>query len=54
MPLIVQKYGGTSVGSPKAIEQAVKIVKATSQDWARMVVVVSAMRGVTDLLIQSA
>jgi aspartate kinase len=54
MATLVMKFGGTSVGSPNAISQAVKIVKATSQDWARMVVVVSAMRGVTDLLIQSA
>jgi aspartate kinase len=48
------KFGGTSVGSPEAITQAAEIVKSTSQDWDRMVVVVSAMRGVTDLLIESA
>ena len=54
MATLVMKFGGTSVGSPNAIAQAVNIVKATSQDWPRMVVVVSAMRGVTDLLIQSA
>jgi aspartate kinase len=54
MATLVMKFGGTSVGSPNAISQAVKIVKGTSRDWARLVVVVSAMRGVTDLLIQSA
>ncbi len=54
MNTLVMKFGGTSVGSPDAITQAVNIVKRTSQDWDRMVVVVSAMRGVTDLLIQSA
>jgi aspartate kinase len=54
MATLVMKFGGTSVGSSDAINQAAKIVKSTSQDWNRMVVVVSAMRGVTDLLIQSA
>jgi aspartate kinase len=54
MATLVMKFGGTSVGSPEAITQAARIVKSTSQDWDRLVVVVSAMRGVTDLLIQSA
>jgi aspartate kinase len=54
MATLVMKFGGTSVGSPEAITQAAKIVESTSQDWDRMVVVVSAMRGVTDLLIESA
>lgn len=54
MATLIMKFGGTSVGSPEAIAQAVRIVKSTSQDWAQMVVVVSAIRGVTDLLIQSA
>ena len=54
MNTLVMKFGGTSVGSPDAITQAVNIVKRSSQDWDQMVVVVSAMRGVTDLLIQSA
>jgi aspartate kinase len=54
MATLVMKFGGTSVGSPEAIFQAAEIVKLTSQDWDRLVVVVSAMRGVTDILIQSA
>ena len=54
MATLVMKFGGTSVGSPEAISQAVEIVNLSSQEWHRLVVVVSAMRGVTDMLIQSA
>jgi aspartate kinase len=54
MGTLVMKFGGTSVGSPEAISQAVEIIDSTSKDWDRLVVVVSAMRGVTDMLIQSA
>ena len=54
MATLVMKFGGTSVGSPEAISQAVEIVNLSSQKWDRLVVVVSAMRGVTDMLIQSA
>jgi aspartate kinase len=54
MATLVMKFGGTSVGSSEAIRQAVEIVNFSSQEWDRVVVVVSAMRGVTDTLIQSA
>lgn len=54
MDTLVMKFGGTSVGSHDAISQAVEIIKTSSQDWERLVVVVSAMRGVTDDLIKSA
>jgi len=54
MATLVMKFGGTSVGSPKAIAQACDIVGSYTSQWKRLVVVVSAMSGVTDLLIQSA
>jgi aspartate kinase len=54
MNTLVMKFGGTSVGSHAAIKQAAEIVKTSSQEWGRLVVVVSAMRGVTDALIESA
>lgn len=54
MPTLVMKFGGTSVGSSTAISQACEIVRTYSSKWKRLVVVVSAMSGVTDLLIQSA
>jgi aspartate kinase len=48
------KFGGTSVGSAEAIAQVCGIVKSYNQDWEQLVVVVSAMRGVTDTLIRCA
>jgi bifunctional aspartokinase / homoserine dehydrogenase 1 len=54
MKTIVMKFGGTSVGSAEAITQAAYLVKQESEHWDRTVVVVSAMRGVTDALINGA
>lgn len=51
---LVMKFGGTSVGSPQALAQAADIVRAASNDWPRVVVVTSAMSGVTNLLLDSA
>jgi aspartate kinase len=54
MSLIVQKYGGTSVGTPERILNVAKRVIATQDAGHRVVVVVSAMSGVTDGLIKLA
>lgn len=54
MSTLVMKFGGTSVGSPQAIQQVKGIVTSSLQQADRVVVVVSAMRGVTDTLIQCA
>ena len=54
MALIVQKYGGTSVGSLERIKNVVKKVKARADQGHQMVVVLSAMAGVTDKLIKLA
>ncbi len=49
--LIVQKYGGTSVGDCERIENVAKrVIKAKGENH-QMVVVVSAMSGVTDKLL---
>ena len=48
---LVMKFGGTSVGSPAAIDQAAHIVMEQKTSWAQVVVVVSAMAGVTDALL---
>jgi aspartate kinase len=48
------KFGGTSVGTEAAMRQVVQIIVAARQDWPRLVVVTSALSGVTDLLIRSA
>ena len=50
----VMKFGGTSVGNAKAIAQTAAIVANQLSTDPRVVVVTSAMRGVTDLLIDSA
>ncbi|MFQ6101396.1 MAG: aspartate kinase [Anaerolineae bacterium] len=54
MSTLTVKFGGTSVGSTAAIRQAAEIVQTQAQKWDRLVVVVSAMSGVTDALINSA
>ena len=48
------KFGGTSIGSSEAMSQAADIVLEQAQEWDRLVVVVSAMSGVTDALIKGA
>ena len=54
MSLIVQKYGGTSVGNPERILNVARRVIATQEEGHQVVVVVSAMSGVTDSLIKLA
>jgi aspartate kinase len=51
MPLIVQKYGGTSVGDVDRIANVARRVAARKEEGADIVVVVSAMAGETDRLI---
>ncbi|MCP5416593.1 MAG: aspartate kinase [Chromatiaceae bacterium] len=51
MALIVQKYGGTSVGSVERIQAVAKKVAATRDNGHKVVVVVSAMSGETNRLI---
>ena len=52
--LIVQKYGGTSVGNPDRIKNVARRVAKYRQAGHQIVVVVSAMSGVTDNLIKLA
>lgn len=54
MKTITMKFGGTSVGSPEAIANLVNIVKECREEGNRVIVVVSAMSGVTDQLLNSA
>ena len=51
---LIMKFGGTSVGSAEALSKATQIIRDAKQDWARVVVVTSAMSGVTNLLLDSA
>jgi aspartate kinase len=52
--LIVQKFGGTSVGSPERIKRVAERVVATRKAGHAVVVVVSAMSGDTNRLIELA
>jgi aspartate kinase len=54
MTLIVQKYGGTSMGSVERIEHVAAKVAATRAQGHEVVVVVSAMSGETDRLLKLA
>lgn len=54
MALIVQKYGGTSVGNTDRIKNVARRVAEYHARGERLVVVVSAMSGVTDNLIKLA
>jgi aspartate kinase len=54
MALIVQKYGGTSVGNPERIKNVATRVAKYHARGDKVVVVVSAMSGVTDNLIKLA
>ncbi len=48
------KFGGTSVGSVFALEKVIEIVRGARQKGHEVVAVVSAMKGVTDLLLNAA
>ncbi len=54
MALIVQKYGGTSVGDLDRIANVARRVSSTYDKGHKVVVVVSAMSGETDRLIDTA
>lgn len=53
MRTVTMKFGGTSVGSPEAVSNVVNIVGEAAAAGERVVVVLSAMSGVTDALLNS-
>ncbi len=54
MALIVQKYGGSSLASPRHIRRAAERIAATKAQGKDLVVVVSAMGKMTDMLVRLA
>jgi len=54
MRLIVQKYGGTSVGDAERIRSVARRIVETQREGCHVVAVISAMAGVTDNLIKLA
>ena len=51
MALVVQKYGGTSVGTIEKIQNVARRVARTYDEGNDMIVVVSAMAGETNRLV---
>src|SRR6201987_3014988 len=54
MRLVVQKYGGTSVGTPERICTVARRLIETHREGCQVVAVISAMAGVTDNLLKLA
>ncbi|MCA9471038.1 MAG: aspartate kinase [Nitrospirales bacterium] len=54
MALLVQKYGGTSVGSMERIHAVAELIERTAREGHQLVVVLSAMSGETDRLLRMA
>jgi aspartate kinase len=54
MRLVVQKYGGTSVGTPERILSVARRLIQTQGEGSQVVAVISAMAGVTDNLLKLA
>lgn len=54
MPIIVQKFGGTSVATPELIKNVARRVARTRSQGKQVVVVVSAMGHTTDRLVELA
>ncbi len=51
---LVMKFGGTSVGSVSALTKVTQIIKDARNGYLRVVVITSAMSGVTDVLLKCA
>src|SRR5882724_13481559 len=54
MRLVVQKYGGTSVGTPERIRNVARRLIETQREGCQVVAVISAMGGATDNLLKLA
>ena len=48
---LVMKFGGSSVGSTDALVRSINIIKDQRDKWDGLIIVVSAMSGITNLLI---
>lgn len=51
---LVMKFGGSSVGSSQAMAQVMAIVRDEKPNWKNIAVVISALGGVTDILLKMA
>jgi len=54
MTTLVMKFGGSSVGTTTALMQVLSIILHEREQWNRLILVASALDGVTDALIEAA
>ena len=54
MAILTMKFGGGSLGTAKALVQVLAIIIDESRRWDRMLIVASALEGVTDMLLEAA
>ena len=54
MAILTMKFGGASVGTTTALTQVLSIVLQENERWDHLILVVSALDGVTDALIEAA
>ncbi|MCS6834545.1 MAG: aspartate kinase [Anaerolineae bacterium] len=54
MSTLVMKFGGSAIGTPAALTQVLSIVIHEHQRWDHLVLVASALDGVTDMLLEAA
>lgn len=54
MTTLVMKFGGAALGTSAGLEQVLSIIADESKTWDRLLVVVSALDGVTDMLLDAA
>ena len=54
MGTLTMKFGGTSIGTAAALVQVLSMVTRESKRWDRILIVASALEGVTDMLLEAA
>ncbi|MFW5748877.1 MAG: aspartate kinase [Chloroflexota bacterium] len=54
MATLTMKFGGTCLGTPAALTQVISIILQEHERWDQLIVVASALDGVTDALIEAA
>ncbi|MCY4019777.1 MAG: aspartate kinase [Chloroflexi bacterium] len=54
MAILTMKFGGGSLGTAKALTQVLAIIIDESRRWERILIVASALEGVTDMLLEAA
>ena len=54
MKTLAMKFGGASVGTAAALAQVLSIITREAEHWDRLLIVVSALEGVTDMLLEAA